>query len=331
MQKPVLPINEDARTRAIQKLGMIYSPSEARFDRITRLACRHFDTDSALLTIVYKETQWFKSLQGLSVCSTDREISFCGHAILNSNEPLVVENALLDSRFMDNPLVLEGPRIRFYAGQPVKDPFGVVIGTLCLIDSAPRPFSREDRQDLRDFARLVEAEIAQPADDSVLTRFVFSLTENQRSLLIDPIIGSWNRRGLEALLQLELQQTSRKNENLSLIWVKLTSFDLLLNRFGHERIVDFSKFTASIIRDNLPKGAGIGSLGADSFVSVCSGMPADHVNHLIEQLKLQFSQLTLETHGVKALVDVEIHYLTLSGEDLKHTAVQVVDKLLMLA
>lgn len=331
MQKPVLPINEDERSRAIQKLGMIYSPSEARFDRITRLACRHFDTDSALLTIVYKETQWFKSLQGLSVCSTNRDISFCGHAILNEDEPLVVENALLDSRFMDNPLVLEGPKIRFYAGQPVKDPFGVVIGTLCLIDSVARSFSREDQQDLLDFARLVEAEIAKPADDSVLTQFVFSLTENQRSLLIDPVVGSWNRRGLEALLQLELQHASRKNENLSLIWVKLSAFDLLLNRFGHERIVDFSKFTASIIRDNLPKGAGIGSLGADSFVSICSGVPADHVNHLIEQLRLQFSQLTLETHGVKALVDVDIQHLTLSGDDLKHTAAQVVDKLLMLS
>ena len=242
-----------------------------------------------------------------------------------------MENALLDARFMDNPLVLEGPKIRFYAGQPVKDPYGVVIGTLCLIDSVPRSFSREDRQDLLDFARLVEAEIAQPVDDSVLTWFVFSLTENQRSLLIDPIVGSWNRRGLEALLQLELQHASRKNENLRLIWVKLASFDLLLNRFGHERIVDFSKFTAAIIRDNLPKGAGIGSLGADSFVSVCSGMPADHVTRLIQQLKLQFSQLTLETHGVKALVDVEIHHLTLSGESLKRTAVQVVDKLLLMA
>jgi GGDEF domain-containing protein len=329
MQKPVLPINEEERSRAIQKLGIIYSPSEARFDRITRLASRHFDVGTALVTIVYKEIQWFKSSQGLNACSTDREISFCGHAILQDG-PLVVENALLDPRFMDNPLVVEGPKIRFYAGQAVKDPFGVVIGTLCLIDSMPRTFSPEDRQDLLDFARLVEAEVAKPTDDDVLSRFIFSLSENQRSLLIDPVVGSWNRRGFEGLLDLELREATRKNRALALICIRLVSFDALLTRFGHERILDFSKFTAAIVRDNLPKGAGIGSLGANSFVSVCSGMLAVDLKRLVEQLKAQFSQLTLETHGVKALVDVDISFLSLSGENLKQTAVQVVDQLLSL-
>ena len=247
MQKPDIPHNEEERTRAIQGLGIIYSPSEARFDRITRLACRHFDIDTALVTIVYKEIQWFKSLQGLNACSTDREVSFCGHAILG-DDALVVENALLDTRFMDNPLVTDSPRIRFYAGQPIRDEFGVTIGTLCLIDGVPRTFSQEDRQDLRDFARLVEAELAKPVEDNVLTRFIRSLNENQRSLLIDPIVGSWNRRGFEDLLDKEIENALRHNEGLTLIHVKLSSFDVILNRFGRDRIIDFSKFTASIVR-----------------------------------------------------------------------------------
>jgi len=256
MQKPDIPLNEEERTRAIQNLGIIYSPSEARFDRITRLVCRHFDIDTALVSIVYKEIQWFKSLQGLNACSTQREISFCGHAII-SDEPLVVENALLDPRFMDNPLVIDGPKIRFYAGQPVHDSFGVRIGTLCAIHSAPRTFSQEDRQDLRDFARLVEVEIAKPVDDNVVSRFVHSLNEHQRSLLIDPIVGSWNRRGFEALLDRELEHALIKSEDVYLLHVKLSAFDLILNRFGRDRIVDFTKFTASIIRDILPNGASL--------------------------------------------------------------------------
>ncbi len=327
MQKPDIPHNEEERTRAIQNLGMIYSPSEARFDRITRLVCRHFDIDTALVTIVYKEIQWFKSAQGLNACSTDRDISFCGHAIL-SDEALIVENALLDPRFMDNPVVTEGLRVRFYAGQPIKDAFGTTIGTLCLVDSVPRVFSAEDRQDLRDFARLVELEIAKPVDDNVVTRFVRSLNEHQRSLLIDPIVGSWNRRGFEALLEKELENASRLGEDLSLISVKLSSFDLILNRFGHDRIIDFSKFTASLVRDNLPNGSSVGSLGADAFVAVCSGMRPSEVARLIDQLKTRFAETTLETHGVKALVDVEITFITLTGDDLKKTSVQAVDMLL---
>lgn len=330
MQKPDIPHNEEERTRAIQGLGIIYSPSEARFDRITRLACRHFDVDTALVTIVYKEIQWFKSLQGLNACSTDREVSFCGHAILR-DDALVVENALLDVRFMDNPLVTDTPRIRFYAGQPVRDEFGVTIGTLCLIDGMPRTFSQEDRQDLQDFARLVEAELAKPIDDNVLTRFIRSLNENQRSLLIDPIVGSWNRRGFEALLDKEIENALRYNEDLTLIHVKLSSFDVILNRFGHDRVIDFSKFTASIIRDQLPNGSSIGSLGADAFVAVCSGMRQIEAERIIKQLKQRFSEATLETHGVKAIVDVEITSLLLSGDQLRQNAIAAIDQLLMLS
>lgn len=330
MQKPDIPYNEEERTRAIQGLGIIYSPSEARFDRITRLVCRHFGIHTALITIVYKEIQWFKSLQGLNACSTDREVSFCGHAILR-DDALVVENALLDVRFMDNPLVTDPPRIRFYAGQPVKDEFGVTIGTLCLIDGVPRTFSQEDRQDLQDFARLVEAEIAKPTEDSVLTQFIQSLNEHQRSLLIDPIVGSWNRRGFEALLDKEIENARRLNEDLTLIHVKLSSFDVILNRFGHERIVDFSKFTASIVRDHLPSGSSIGSLGADAFVAVCSAMSPADVEKIIQQLQKRFAEATLQTHGVKALVDVEITSMRLAGDQLRQNAIAAVDQLLMLS
>lgn len=327
MLKPGIPDNEEERTRAIEELGIVYSPAEARFDRITRLACRHFEVHTALVTIVYKEVQWFKSLQSLNACSTNREISFCGHAILNE-EALVVENALLDPRFKDNPLVLNAPKIRFYAGQPVKDAFGLTIGTLCLIDGAPRSFSDEDRQDLRDFARLVEAEIAKPVADSVLVRFIRSLSDNQRSLLIDPIVGSWNRRGLEALLAKELEHATLRDETLSLIHLKLSSFDVITNRFGVDRIVDFRKFTVSLIRDVLPEASSVGSLGADSFVAICSDMSASNLERSVAQIKERFDTTTLDSHGVKALVDVEVTSLTLAGDKLKCTAAEAVDALI---
>ena len=330
MQKPEFPDNEAERTLAIQKLGIIYSPSEAQFDRITRLVCRHFDIETALVTVVYKEIQWFKSVQGLNACSTDREISFCGHAIL-ADEPLIVENALLDPRFMDNPLVLDTPKIRFYAGQPLKDPYGVAIGTLCIFDHIPRSFSQEDRRDLQDFALLVEAELSKTTENNVLSRFISSLTETQRSFLIDPVVGSWNRRGFEALLDKEIEYAALNNEVLSLVHVKLCSFDLLMNRFGQDRMVDFFKFTASIIRDLLPNGSSIGSLGVDAFVAVCSGMTDGEVNRLIVELKESFAKTTLQTHGIKVLVDVEITYLALTSNDLKKNAVNAVDRILAIS
>lgn len=327
MQKPDLPFNEEERSRTIHNLGMIYSPSEARFDRITRLVCRHFGVSTALVSIIYKEFQWFKSNQGLNACSTDREISFCGHAILN-DDAMVVENALLDPRFSDNPLVLDGPKIRFYAGQPVKDAFGVAIGTLCLIDGSPRIFTQEDRHDLRDFARLIEAEIAKPIDEHIVTRFIHSLTEQQRLLLIDPLVGTWNRRGLEALLEKELEQASRVAQSLTLVQVKLKEFEQIKSRFGQERLIDFSKFTASVIRDQLAAGSSVSSLSPDLFVAVCSGMRSGEVQSLVQNLKSQFNSSVLETQGIRVLVDVEIASITLSGAQLKSTPVQAIAMLL---
>ncbi|HEX4918978.1 MAG TPA: GAF domain-containing protein [Limnobacter sp.] len=319
MIKPELPHNEAERTRTLEDMGVIYSPSEARFDRITRLVTRHFGVSTCLISMLYKEIQWFKSLQGLNTCSTDREISFCGHAILQ-NDALVVENALLDPRFMDNPLVLDAPRIRFYAGHPVRDQFGMVLGTLCIIDGTPRAFSQEDRQDLQDFARLVEAEIAKPSEDSVVSRFVRALSENQRALLIDPMVGSWNSRGFEALLAKEMEFAASRGETLGLVKATLQSFDGIEARFGRDRLVDFSKFTAAVMRDTLPDSASLGSLGANCFVAVLPHTDRNATASLVDRLKKKFETLVLETHGVKALVDVDVQFVTFDKNNLPRSA-----------
>ena len=330
MQAPETPENEEERTRAIDKLGILYSPSEARFDRITRLASRHFGVQTALVSFVYKETQWFKSLQGLKAFSTERKVSFCSHAILQ-NTALIVENALLDSRFKDNPLVREGPRVRFYAGHPVKNTQGVMLGTLCLMDSVPRAFSRDDIDDLRDFAKLVENEINKTRKDNVLNRFIQALNEHQRALLIDPIVGSWNRRGFESLLDKELEHARTKGHTLGLVSVKLSSLDLILDRYGHDRVVDFTKFTASLIRDCLPAAGSVGSLGADAFLAICPSVTQASFNALITEIKQRFESTMLTTQGIKALVDVEINALTFSDGELNKTGIEAVDSILMIS
>ncbi|MBC3618405.1 PAS domain S-box protein [Vibrio metschnikovii] len=156
MQVPPLPEEESERQKTLDKTGLLNSGSEARFDRITRLAQQIFSVPIALISLVDRDRQWFKSRQGLDAQQTPREISFCGHAILNS-EIFVIENALVDQRFCDNPLVMGAPDIRFYAGAPLHSTKGYRIGTLCLIDSQPRSFSSKQRSMLKDLAATVEA------------------------------------------------------------------------------------------------------------------------------------------------------------------------------
>ena len=159
MQEPRIPIEEKQRLLALHRLNLLDTPPEERFDRLTRIARQYFKVPIVLVSLVDADRQWFKSAQGLSVCETGRNVSFCGHAIL-SEEPLVVPNALQDPRFDDNPLVTGPPNIRFYAGRPVHAPTGERVGTLCLIDVRPRELSRLDLQVLSDLAGAVESEMA---------------------------------------------------------------------------------------------------------------------------------------------------------------------------
>ncbi|MBB3048664.1 diguanylate cyclase (GGDEF)-like protein [Litorivivens lipolytica] len=158
MLAPKYPENEAERLEELLALEVLDTPNEDRFDRITRLASRLLHKPIALVSLVDADRQWFKSRTGLSATETSREISFCGHVVQNA-EPLIVEDTLLDPRFADNPLVVSGLEMRFYAGFPLFSKQGCVLGTLCVIDQKPSALSTSDRRALTELARLVEREL----------------------------------------------------------------------------------------------------------------------------------------------------------------------------
>ena len=158
MLKPSLPSNETDRIAALHALNILDTPPEERFDRLTRLAKRVFNVPYVTISMIDSHRQWFKSVQGLTICQTSRDISFCAHAIL-FDDILYVENALKDKRFSDNPVVVGDPKVRFYAGCSL-DVNGFKAGTFCIFDKKPRPFTAEDRQLLKDLAILAEHELS---------------------------------------------------------------------------------------------------------------------------------------------------------------------------
>ena len=129
MQIAPKPADEAARLDTLHSLSILDTPPEERFDRLTRLARRLFDVPIALVSLVDDDRQWFKSHAGLDVTQTSRDVSFCAHALLEGNT-MVIQDALNDNRFHDNPLVTGTPGIRFYAGRPLTAPNGAPIGTL---------------------------------------------------------------------------------------------------------------------------------------------------------------------------------------------------------
>lgn len=189
MQQPLIPANEWHRLQALLATGLLDSPPEAGFDRITRIAQQTFDVEIALVSLIDSDRQWFKSAQGLDTCETGRDISLCGHAILD-DAVLVVEDAQLDTRFFDNPLVQQAPYLRFYAGAPLRSTEGYHIGTLCIIDSQARHFSSKHVQLLRELADCVEEQIQQR--QLLALSHTLEVSEARAQLVIESAnVGIW--------------------------------------------------------------------------------------------------------------------------------------------
>lgn len=154
-----IPADEADRLTALRELLLLDTPPEERYDRLARFAAEQLNVPISLLTLVDGQRQWFKSRIGLEVAETARDISFCGHAIMKS-ELFVIEDASVDPRFFDNPLVTGEPNIRFYAGAPLQDIRGHNIGTLCVIDTKPRKLDQVELAILDALRKLANETLA---------------------------------------------------------------------------------------------------------------------------------------------------------------------------
>ena len=157
MKAPPQLFNEIERQAVIDEYRLTEAGADLGLDGIVRLAAQIFDVEMALVTLVEHQRQFFLARQGIDVCETARDVSFCGHALnLGVDEMLVVPDTTLDPRFADNPLVTHPPFVRFYAGCPLRTAAGHILGTLCIVDSRARSgFSAARREHLADLAALV--------------------------------------------------------------------------------------------------------------------------------------------------------------------------------
>lgn len=270
MIAPPKPVNEASRLRALHDLDLLDTRPQERFDRFTRLAARSFRMPIALITLVDEKRQWFLSRQGLDAVQTSREASFCGHTILEA-EVMVVPDAIADERFADNPLVIDDPQIRFYAGCPIAAPDGSRIGTLCLIDRQPRSLDDDDVALLRDLARMVEDDIA-----------IHALAT------IDCLTGLSNRRGFDLLACRTLRLCKRLSRPASLLFIDIDEFKTVNDTLGHDAGDRTLRAFADLLIDGFRDSDVIGRLGGDEFCvlladSSTSKAPAERLQRVLEE------------------------------------------------
>ncbi|MBD8732378.1 sensor domain-containing diguanylate cyclase [Pseudomonas sp. CFBP 13710] len=279
MLAPAKPVHEEERVHALHALNILDTRPEERFDRLTRLARRLFDVPIALVSLVDSDRQWFKSCQGMAATETSRDVSFCAHAIL-SDQILMIPDAGSDERFHDNPLVTGEPKIRFYAGCPLKVGNGSNVGTLCLLDTRPRVLDAEERGLLLDLASMAEREIA-----------ALQLAS------IDDLTQLSNRRGFEALAEHALSMCRRMGTPASLLFFDLDRFKVINDTFGHAEgdraLVTF----AQVLRRVLREMDIVGRMGGDEFVALLLGSNAAAGDAVIERLGRALADANAELQG----------------------------------
>jgi GAF domain-containing protein len=153
-----VPAEERERLEALRRYGSFGLLRSAVFDDIARLAAFICRTPMSMISLIDSNRQWFLAKTGISPCETSREVSFCAHALVG-NEMLIVEDTHLDARFSRNPMVVGEPFIRFYAGAPLLTDDGYALGTLCVVDYAPRTLVPEQTDALRSLSHLVMTQL----------------------------------------------------------------------------------------------------------------------------------------------------------------------------
>ena len=218
-----VPENESQRLRAVRSYDVLDTPPEVDFDTLLRVALRALDAPAGVIGLMDEDRLWFKSQIGVGLPEFDRKVAFCAYTIMLPDELLVVEDLRSDPRFSDNPLVVHAPNLRFYAGAPLIDRQGYVLGTIAVVGTQPRQFSDDQRVLLSDLSTLV------------ITALENRQRANQLSHLAmtDYLTGLANRAQFERTIHSEMAHARRTGESFNIFYMDLDDFKEINDTFGH--------------------------------------------------------------------------------------------------
>jgi diguanylate cyclase (GGDEF)-like protein len=265
--------DDTPRLRALQLLQVLEEPVDARLEKFTQLARKLFDVPVAMVSLVPNDRMWYRMHLGIDVSVAKRNVAACGRAE-HQADIFVVEDARKDLGVHYVPTETDQPRIRFYAEYPIREPSGLRIGALCLIDSAPRRFSVEDREALRSLGQLAEQQL-----ESYLLATTDELTKVS------------NRRGFLQLAQKGLAIANRAGDGSVLMMFDLDGFkdinDMLGHNVGDQALAEFARWLTRTCRD----ADIVGRLGGDEFCAFLPNCDLDGAAALVERLVHHISEV----------------------------------------
>ncbi len=220
------------RLDSVERMALLYTPAEECFDRITRLASRVMRVPVAVLSITGHDRVWFKSRVGVQVNEVALDDTLIAD-VMATHGSLVVQDALATPRYSRSGLVVNAPFARFFAGAAVRAPDGSRIGALSVLDTEPRGGVGEDLPFLRDLVSVAEGELHRRQLTFAQGDMIRELGEARRRSMVDPLTRVWNRAGLDAIIQREIDAARARRTPLSVAMVDLDHFKDVNDRYGH--------------------------------------------------------------------------------------------------
>lgn len=278
MTIPIMPQAQRAaadadRLAALERYDILDTPPEPGFDRVANLVRMVFGVETALVTLIDAHRQWYKAALGTPNKQVPVGDSFCQHA-LHSPEPLIVPDATLDPRFRANPHVTEPNGVRFYAGMPLVTGDGLIIGTVCAIDSRPRHFSARETEILRELSRVVMSEM-----------------ELRQQATVDSLTGIATRRAFKADAEKFVALARRHRSQLSAITFDVDYFKKINDVYGHAGGDMVLKAVAAAAQTCLRKSDVLGRLGGEEFAAILPDADEHAAMAVAEKLRLAIRAL----------------------------------------
>lgn len=293
---------EAERQAALDALRITDSLPEPAYDAVVRLASILCDTPISLISLISRDRQWFKARVGLAAEETPRSMAFCSHAIASPGRVMEVQDASLDPRFRDNPLVTGDPYIRFYAGHPLVDSQGNALGTVCVIDQVPRRLDDTQRAGLAALADVVsgllEARRSNLAAERALAdrEFAYRCLERYRSHL-EQRLAQDNLTGL--LTRAETERRSREFDEsgihspFALAVVDVDHFKRVNDTHGHAAGDIALKQVGQLINSHVSADDIAGRYGGEEFLIVLGHGDREDMLGTLENVRASVAALAL--------------------------------------
>lgn len=292
----LLPLDENRRLAALRALEILDTEPETNFDALTRLAAHALAMPIATIGLMDSHRLWFKSRVGLDIQEVDRQLAFCSHAIHRPDHLLIIPDLQSNACFATNPLVTGEPRLRFYAGAPLVDASGAVLGTLAVFDTAPRTFTPAQEAVLRDLSALVTCALRARQQAQQLKHLAMT----------DHLTGLANRAHFDRALEAEFGRAVRQGEPFTLLLLDLDGFKAVNDGFGHAAGDETLKEVSQRLLAQVRAGDVLARLGGDEFGIIMRDGPAESAQALARRIVRAVSQPIKLSSGDEVGVGVSV-------------------------